>query len=208
MVLDGQSKKSKTKKTPSFLSTSIFIIEDNQINKHHYPESPLFDSPIISNNDIKSNINTLPTENGEIKIFSKIEDHQTFQIVNSDDSDISLEEKEYSRKDRKPLPITFNQYCRINNNDDSSSDTSAEDTKEIEFNKCVYLGERETLRSFWDKCLYQCFKSKRCVAGEKPKRKYRKKPKISKPPVKKRKYLDPPFSCIDTNGTAETHNNG
>lgn len=195
-------------------STPASIIEDNQVHNHH-PESLIFDSPTTSNNNVKYNINTLLTENEETQMFSKIEDHQkTPQIVNSDDSDISSEEKEYSRRDRKPLPLIFDQYLRIHNTDSndynngSSSDASVEDTKKTESNKCVYLGERETLRSFWDKCLYQCFKSKRCVAGEKPKRKYRKKPKISKPPVKKRKHLDPPLSCIDTNGTTETHNNG
>lgn len=103
-----------------------------------------------------------------------------------------------ARKDRKPLPLVFDR-----SNNDSSSDAS-EDAKEMAGNdKCVYLGEKETLRSFWDKCLYECFKSKRCVAGEKPKRKYRKKPKVQKPPpTKKRKQLDAPFSCIDTRGIA------
>lgn len=103
-----------------------------------------------------------------------------------------------ARKDRKPLPLVFDR-----SNNDSSSDAS-EDAKETADNgKCVYLGEKETLRSFWDKCLYECFKSKRCVAGEKPKRKYRKKPKVQKqPPTKKRKQQDAPFSCIDTSGTA------
>lgn len=102
-----------------------------------------------------------------------------------------------ARKDRKPLPLVFDR------SNDSSSDTS-EDAKEMAgSDKCVYLGEKETLRSFWDKCLYECFKSKRCVAGEKPKRKYRKKPKVQKPPpAKKRKQLDAPFSCIDTRGIA------
>lgn len=122
--------------------------------------------------------------------------------MNTDDSENSSEEKGNSRKERKPLPLIFNRFHHTDNNDSSSE---ASDTKETESCKCVYLGERETLKSFWDKCLYQCFTSKRCVAGERPKRKYRKKPKIQKQPTKKRKQLDPPFSCIDLNGTAETH---
>lgn len=118
-----------------------------------------------------------------------------------DDSENSSEEKGEigsARKDRKPLPLIF-----VDNND-SSSEASVADVKETSSCKCVYLGEKETLRSFWDKCLYQCFKSKRCVAGEKPKRKYRKKPKTLRPSAKKRKQLDPPLSCIDTKGTAVT----
>lgn len=137
-------------------------------------------------------------------MISKIKD-QNPQIVHTDDSENSSEEKGSSRKDRKPLPLIFNR-SHPNYADNSDSSSEASDTKEKESCKCMYLGERETLRSFWDKCLYQCFKSKRCVAGEKPKRKYRKKLKTPKPPSKKRKHPNPPMSCIDIRGTATTHN--
>lgn len=136
------------------------------------------------------------------KPISDVKERQNVQMANTDDSENSSEEKRYARKDRKPLPLIFNQSCSTSlqmDNSDSSEDTCKETGS---CNKCVYLGERETLRSFWDKCLYQCFKSKRCVAGEKPKRKYRKKQKTSILPTKKRKQLDLPLSCIDTKGTA------
>lgn len=136
-------------------------------------------------------------------MISEIKDQKP-QTVNTDDSENSSEEKESSRKDRKPLPLIFNQlHLRNTDNNDSSSEAS-ESTKEINYCKCVYLGGRETLTSFWDKCSYECFTLKRCVAGEKPKRIYRKKQKILKPKTKKRKHLNPPLSCIDTSGTAGT----
>lgn len=137
----------------------------------------------------------------ETKTLLKIEDQKP-QTVNTDESENSSEERGSTRKERKPLPLIFDGIHHKDNNDSSSE---ASDTKETESCKCVYLGERETLKSFWDKCLYQCFTSKRCVAGERPKRKYRKKLKIKKPPTKKRKQIDPPFSCIDLKGTAEKH---
>lgn len=136
-------------------------------------------------------------------MISNIKD-QISQIT-TDDSDNSSEEKDISRKDRKPLPLIFNK-SHLSSTDNDTSSGASEDNRETSSCKCVYLGERETLRSFWDKCLYQCFKSKRCVAGEKPKRRYRKKLKTPKLPSKKRKQLDPPLSCIDTLGTAMTSN--
>lgn len=124
--------------------------------------------------------------------------------TNTDDSDNSSEEKGNFRKDRKPLPLIFDK-CHLNCTDNDTSSEASEDNKETTgSSKCVYLGERETLRSFWDKCLYQCFKSKRCVAGEKPKRKYRKKIKTQISTSKKRKQLGLPLSCIDTSGTGVT----
>lgn len=130
---------------------------------------------------------------------------QKSTTTNTDDSDNSSEEKGSSRKERKPLPLIFDKSHPNCTDNDTSSETS-EDNKETGSRKCVYLGERETLRSFWDKCLYDCFKSKRCVAGEKPKRKYRKKLKTPKLSSKKRKQLDLPLSCIDTRGTGVTSN--
>ena len=137
----------------------------------------------------------------EIKAISIIKD-QKFQTTNTDDSDNSSEEKGISRKDRKPLPLIFDKP----HPNYTDNDTSSEASEETSSSKCIYLGERETLRSFWDKCLYQCFKSKRCVAGEKPKRKYRKKIKTPKLSSKKRKQLDLPLSCIDTRGVGVTSN--
>jgi len=136
------------------------------------------------------------------KAISIIKDQKS-PTIHFDDSDISSEEKGSSRKDRKPLPLIFDNSHPNCTDNDTSSETS-EDNKITGPSKCVYLGERETLRSFWDKCLYQCFKSKRCVAGEKPKRKYRKKLKAPKSLTKKRKQLDVPLSCIDTRGTGVT----
>jgi len=130
---------------------------------------------------------------------------QKSPTTNTDDSDNSSEEKGNSRKDKKPLPLIFDKSYPNSMDNDTSSETS-EDNKGTSSSKCVYLGERETLRSFWDKCLYECFKSKRCVAGEKPKRKYRKKLKTPKSSSKKRKQLDLPLSCIDTRGTGMTNN--
>jgi len=138
------------------------------------------------------------------KAISIIKDQKS-PTTNTDDSDISSEEKGSSRKDRKPLPLIFDKSHPNYTDNDTSSETS-EDNKGTGSSKCVYLGERETLRSFWDKCLYQCFKSKRCVAGEKPKRKYRKKLKTPKSSTKKRKQLDLPLSCIDTKGTGMASN--
>jgi hypothetical protein len=100
--------------------------------------------------------------------------------------------------------LIFNRPHQSYSDNYYSSSEASEVTKETDC-KCTYLGENETLKSFWDKCLYQCFKSKRCVAGKKPKRNYRKKTKIPKPLTKKRKHIDPPLSCIDTKGTAEIH---
>lgn len=155
-----------------------------------------------STDNFKSSNNDSPNI---VKMFSKTKNYK-LQIINSDDSDNSPEKRGNSRKDRKPLPLIFNQLrSNYADNNDSSSETS-EETKETDGNKCKYLGDRETLRSFWDKCLYQCFTSKRCVAGEKPKRKYRKKLKTVKPSLKKRKQPVPPMSCIDVNGTAITRN--
>lgn len=135
----------------------------------------------------------------ETKANSIIKDQKS--QTNTDDSDNSSEEKGNSRKDRKPLPLIFDK-CHPNCTDNDTSSEASEDNKETAgSSKCVYLGERETLRSFWDKCLYQCFKSKRCVAGEKPKRKYRKKIKTPISSSKKRKQLGLPLSCIDTSGT-------
>lgn len=171
-------------------STSFTKAEVNDYLEHNHPAS----------NEFK--FNECKTKH-ETKKFLEISDKKS-QTVNTDDSENSSEEKGHSRKERKPLPLIFDRsYCGYNN--DSSSEAS-EDTKEIEPCKCEYLGERETLKSFWDKCLYQCFTSKRCVAGEKPKRKYRKKMKIQKLPTKKRKHLNPPFSCIDLKDTAVKHN--
>lgn len=193
----------------NFPSTSK--TEDNVINNHHL-NNPIHDKilanePVTFVNHVGSsgNISSLREEDKPKPTTFKIKKLQKLPQIttNTDDSENSSEERGNSRKERKPLPLIFNQSrSGAADNNDSSSETS-EDTKETDSCKCVYLGERETLRSFWDKCLYQCFKSKRCVAGEKPKRKYRKKPKKSKvPTTKRRKSLDLPLSCIDTEGTA------
>jgi len=190
--------------TPTALNT-----EGAKINSHHQENCVVdkIDIATTLTSHFKSSINISSQEKDKKKNNYKIIDQKSPRI-NTDDSENSSEERGSSRKERKPLPLIFNQSrsdCTDNN--DSSSEVS-EDTKETELCKCVYLGDKETLTSFWDKCLYQCFKSKRCVAGEKPKRKYRKKPKTLKPLSKKRKQLDFPLSCIDTRGTAMTHNAG
>lgn len=195
----------------NFPGTSVSKTEDSVMNNHR-PDSPVPDkianepSSSTNHNDSIVNIFSFGEEVVTKTIFNiKKQEKLTRVKTNTDDSENSSEEKGNYRKDRKPLPLIFNQSRSSHtDNNDLSSDTS-EDTKETDSCKCVYLGERETLTSFWDKCLYECFKSKRCVAGEKPKRKYRKKPKLSKPPTKKRKPVDLPLSCIDTAGTATTH---
>lgn len=179
-------------------NTSILNTE----NSHHLDKLVSADEVDVSTaraSHFKSSLNN--SSKGKQKSIYKIKDQKS-EIVNTDDSENSSEEKGGIRKDRKPLPLVFNRSrSSYSDNNDSSSETS-DDTKETNSYKCEYLGERETLRSFWDKCLYQCFQAKRCVAGEKPKRKYRKKPKATKPSIKKRKFQNLPLSCIDTKGTA------
>jgi len=159
---------------------------------------------MTQNNRFKTRINVLLKVKDEKKAIPIIKDQKS-STTNTDDSDISSEEKGSYKKDRKLLPLIFDKSHPNCTDNDTSSETS-EDNKGTGSSKCVYLGERETLRSFWDKCLYECFKSKRCVAGEKPKRKYRKKLKTPKSSSKKRKQLDLPLSCIDTRGTGMTNN--
>lgn len=195
-----------------FPSTSVSKTEDSVINNRRSDDpvpDKIADEPSqpTDHNDSGVNVFSIGEEGKTKTIFNIKKQRKSTRVMNdTDNSENSSEEKGSYRKDRKPLPLIFNQSRSSHtDNNDSSSDTS-EDTKETDSHlKCVYLGERETLRSFWDKCLYQCFKSKRCVAGEKPKRKYRKKPKLSKLSTKKRKPVDVPLSCIDTMGTAVTH---
>lgn len=195
-------------KLPAVLHT-----EDNNIDYSNLIDNRHLDNPVSTitptTDHLKSNtdVSILSNKKDKTKPISDVIDRHNAQMANTDDSENSSEEKGYARKDRKPLPLIFNQSCSTSlqiSNNDSSEDTCKETGS---CNKCVYLGERETLRSFWDKCLYQCFKSKRCVAGEKPKRKYRKKQKTSILPTKKRKQLDLPLSCIDTKGTAVAETN-
>lgn len=182
----------------SYPSTSNSLTEDIILDNQH-SEILVCDVYTTLVNDFKSSIDNSPQETSKTKAISVIK-NQTFHTVNTDDSENSSEEKGSGRKDRKPLPLIFNQsHYGCSDSYDSSSEAS-EGTKKT--CKCVYLGEKETLTSFWDKCLYQCFKSKRCVAGEKPKRKYRKKLKTLKASSKKRKHLNVPLSCIDTKGVA------
>ncbi|XP_050427783.1 uncharacterized protein LOC126837870 [Adelges cooleyi] len=130
----------------------------------------------------------------------------------SDNSSVKKAGGKGPRKYRKSLPLVFEPLTKTDNSDGSSVEEPSEDYKEgeggevVDCSKCTYLGERETLKSLWDKCLYECFTSKRCVADEKPKRKYRKKPKPPKPAPKRRKFITQPLSCIDTSGTAVAHN--
>lgn len=198
----------KRKKTNSqfslcnnFSNTSVFHPEDDTLNNQH-SDNLVHDVSLTLINDFKSSVNISPEETYKTKANFKIK-NQTFQTGHTDDSENSSEEKGSSRKDRKPLPLIYNQSSLSCSDDNDSSSEASESAKET--CKCVYLGEKETLRSFWDKCLYECFKTKRCVAGEKPKRKYRKKPKTPKLSSKKRKQLNFPLSCIDTKGTAVTH---
>lgn len=187
---------------PRSISPNTSIL--NAENNHNLDKLILDKVDILTERTsyFKSSLNV--SSKGKQKTIFKIKDQKS-QIVNTDDSENSSEEKGSFRKDRKPLPLVFNRSRSSYSDNDSSSDTS-EETKETNSYKCEYLGERETLRSFWDKCLYQCFQAKRCVAGEKPKRKYRKKPKAPKPSTKKRKFQNLPLSCIDTRGTAVTRN--
>lgn len=203
----SKRKKPHIKLTKSNFTPSTSNTEDNFLNNHSSNKLVLdkVDVSTTPTNHLKPDINISSEEKDKPKTISKIKDQKS-RIVNTDDSENSSEEKGSSRKDRKPLPLIFNQtYKSYTDNNYSSEEEATEDTKETDC-KCVYLGENETLKSFWDKCLYQCFKSKRCVAGEKPKRNYRKKTKIPKLLSKKRKHLDPPLSCIDTKGTAEIPN--
>jgi len=206
----------KTKKTNSQLSMSNFLstlssnTEDNRrLDEFVFNKINVGIYYILSttpNNRFKTCINILLKVKDQTKEITNIKDQKS-QTTNTDDSDNnSSEDKGSSRKERKPLPLIFNKSCSVNCTDNDTSSEASEDNKETGSSKCVYLGERETLRSFWDKCLYQCFISKRCVAGEKPKRKYRKKLKTHILSSKKRKQLDLPLSCIDTSGTAVTSN--
>lgn len=200
VILKRIKRKSKFSR-PKSPNTTILNTENN-----HHLDKLLTDKADVSTactNNLKSSFNI--SSKGKQKSIYKIKDQKS-EIVNTDDSENSSEEKSGVRKDRKPLPLLFNRSrSSYSDNNDSSSETS-EDTKETNSYKCEYFGERETLKSFWDKCLYQCFQAKRCVAGEKPKRKYRKKPKAPKPSTKKRKFQNFPLSCIDTKGTAVIRN--
>lgn len=89
-------------------------------------------------NRFKSSVNILSEEKDKTKTITKIEDQdQTPETVNSDDSENSLEEKRPARKDRKPLPLIFNQ-SNLNCSNDGSSSEASEDTKDT--GSCVYLG--------------------------------------------------------------------
>lgn len=178
------------------------IVDMNIIDDHRPNNSVSTTTSTADQLKSNTNVSSSSKKNDKTNQIFDVKDRNNAQTMNTDDSENSSEEKGYARKDRKPLPLIFNPSCSTSmhtDNNDSSEDTCKDPGS---CNKCVYLGERETLRSFWDKCLYQCFKSKRCVAGEKPKRKYRKKQKMSIPQTKKRKQLDLPLSCIDTEGTA------
>lgn len=200
MVLKRTKRKNQDSmfKSPN---TSTLHTENNHRLDKLVPDK--VDVSTLRTNNVKSSLNI--SSKGKQKLISKLKGQKS-EIVNTDDSENSSEEKGGIRKDRKPLPLVFNRSrSSYSDNNESSSETS-EDTKETNSYKCEYLGENETLKSFWDKCLYQCFQAKRCVAGEKPKRKYRKKPKTPKPLTKKRKFQNLPLSCIDTKGTAIIRN--
>lgn len=204
--IDDSKISKRTKIKDQFPKSNSPNASVSNTEKDYHIDELVFDKVDVTTsitNHFKSSINM--SLKGNQKTIFKIKD-QKHQIVNTDDSDNSSEEKGSLRKDRKPLPLMFNRSSSSYSDNNDSSSEASEGTKETNSCKCEYLGARETLRSFWDKCLYQCFQSKRCVAGEKPKRKYRKKPKTQKPSSKKRKIIDLPLSCIDTTGNAVIRN--